>query len=160
MKKLFFLLCSAGTLLLTSCDDYGKKIAINNKSEIYLKGDSVTEADAKKLGSLLLDQKVFDNKKERSVQLSKEHGTYTVRFVYDKDVFEKDKESVLYSFKVFQWMIADQVFNKAKTAVVLSDDLFKDYQQVGEFSENEKLALLQNESKLNAVADTLSDQFQ
>lgn len=140
MKKLFFLLVSA-TLLFTACNDHGAKVSINDKSEVYYKGDGVTEADAKKLGDFLLKQGYFTTTDTRSVQLLKVGDAYTVKFVVDEEKLKKDKENVLLGFKVWQMWIKDNVFNGAQTNLILADDQLKDLQPVGEFTAQEKAEL-------------------
>lgn len=149
MKRLLLLLVSA-SLLLTSCDDFGKKLSINEKSEVYYKGDGVSEADAKKLGDFLLEKGYFTTTDTRSVQLLKENDAYTVKFVVDEEKLNKDKENVLMGFKVWQMWIQDNVFAGAKTRLVLADDKLKDVQEVGEFTAAEK-------AQLNAPEQTTSD---
>ena len=65
MRKLLMLLLPL-TLILTSCnlfDNYGKKAEINDKLTVYYKGEGVTEAEAKKLGAFL-EQNRGGNKEE------------------------------------------------------------------------------------------------
>src|SRR4030095_6559193 len=100
MQKIFLLLITA-SLLLASCDRYGKKVEINNNSEVFYK-DEATESEAKRLGNFLLDRNFFDSQNEKSVQLSKDSGIYTVRFVVDKASYETDKENTLLGFRVWQ----------------------------------------------------------
>jgi hypothetical protein len=72
LKKITLLLFTAFTLLACSLlSPYGKKVTINSTLEIYIKGDSTTEEDAKQLGNYLAETwKDLDNKK--SFQLIKE----------------------------------------------------------------------------------------
>lgn len=141
MKKISFLFLAA-LFLITSCMGIGTPVKINDKSEVYFKGDGVTEGDAKRLGAFLLEQGVFDNEKERSVQLSREKNTYVVRFVFDKELYEKDKENITQAFKLYQWLIAENVFNKARTKVLLTNETFDAYHTPGEFTAAEKEAFL------------------
>lgn len=156
MKKIC-LLFFAAAILLASCNSYGDKVKINDKSEVYYRGDGVTEADAKKLGDFLLKQGLFDDKNERSVQLSKDSGAYVVRFVFDKATFEKDKETTLLGFQVWQMWISENVFNSAKTKVVLADNKFKDFQQIPEFTAEEKAAAVAEQEMLKEGDNTAGD---
>lgn len=137
MKKLFFFFFST-ILVLTSCEDYGNKVSINNKSDVFYKGNGVTEADAKKLGNFLLKQGYFTTVDNRSVQLLKDGDTYIVKFVVDEEKLKKDKENVVLGFKVWQMWIQDGVFNGAKTKLILADSQLEDLQTVGEFTVGEK----------------------
>jgi hypothetical protein len=139
MQKIFLLVITA-SLLLTACDRYGKKVEINNKSEVFYK-DEATEAEAKKLGNFLLDKNFFDSMNEKSIQLSKDSGIYTVRFVVDRASYETDKENTLLGFRVWQMWITEDVFNNAKTRVVLVDDQFNDIADAGELTPDLKAAV-------------------
>ncbi|MCU7552416.1 hypothetical protein OCK74_25075 [Chitinophagaceae bacterium LB-8] len=147
MQKIFLLLITA-SLLLASCDRYGKKVEINNNSEVFYK-DEATESEAKRLGNFLLDRNFFDSQNEKSVQLSKDSGIYTVRFVVDKASYETDKENTLLGFRVWQMWISEDVFNMAKTKVVLVDDQFNDLADAGELTPELKAAV--RAEQLNSI---------
>jgi hypothetical protein len=70
---------------LSACTNYGKKVTIDgSKGEVYYKGDGVTEADAKKLGTYLKDViKYFNDEKKQSVQLTKSKGASMSIDLYD-----------------------------------------------------------------------------
>lgn len=148
MQKIFLLLIAV-SLLFASCDRFGKKVEINSQSEVFYKDDA-TEAEAKKLGDFLLKRNFFDNKNERSVQLSKDSGIYTVRFVVDRVSFEKDKENTLLGFRVWQMWISEDVFSNAKTKVVLVDDQFNDLEDAGELTPELKAAVKAEQQELIA----------
>ena len=144
MRK-FFLFFIAGLVLLTACDNYGDKVQINPKSEVYYK-EGVSEAEAKNLGDFLLKKEYFNATDERSAQLTKVNGEYVVKFVIDEEKLNQDKDNVLSGFKVWHMWIQDNVFNGAKTKLVLTDDQFKDVQQVGELSAEEKTEINQQQN--------------
>lgn len=50
---------------------------------------------------------------------------------------------MLLGFKVWHMWIQDNIFNGARTKLVLTDDQFKDVQQVGEFTAQEKAEINQ-----------------
>ena len=152
MKKLFFFLFSV-TVVLSSCTDYGKKVAINHKSDVYYKGDGVTEKDAKALGDFLLAQGFFNATDERSVQLQKDGEAHVVKIVVNEQKLAQDKENILTSFKVWQMWIQDNVFNGAKTKVILTNAEFKDLQDVGAFTAAEKAELNSAETTDSLVPD-------
>jgi len=153
MRKFFFLLIM-GLVLVTACNEYGDKVQINAKSEVYYK-EGVSEAEAKKLGDFLLKKEYFNSTDERSAQLTKENGEYVVKFVVNEEKLNQDKDNVMLGFKVWQMWIQDNVFNGAKTKLVLTDDKFKDVQQVGEFTTEEKSEInqQQNESEVQPATE-------
>jgi hypothetical protein len=103
---------------------YGKKVTINNSLEIYIKGDSTTETDARKLGDYLTKTwKDITNKK--SFQLIKENGGYTVKMVVDTEKLKADSTLDI-SFMALRMLIADEVFKGSKVKLVLTDNKFKD----------------------------------
>lgn len=108
---------------------YGKKVTINSKSEVYLKGEGVTEAEATKLGNYLLKIGFFDDSTQKSVQLLKD-STYVVKFVVDEKAL-KDNPAAEVSFMAIQMLITDSVFNGNKVRVVLADNNLKDIKIVG-----------------------------
>ncbi len=132
MRKILLLLLPV-TLILTSCDlfnNYGKKYKANDNNEVYYKGDDVTEADAKHLADYLLKTGYFDPKKGETVQLTKQDGKYHVRFVYNKDVYDKSKDQIATIFWFLQDQIADNVFNGSKVNISLTDDKLKDFETI------------------------------
>ena len=119
-------------LAITACNllsPYGKKVKINDKSEVYIKGAGVTEADAQKLGNYLLKIKFFDDSSHKSVQLLKD-STYVVKFVVDADALKQNPAAEV-SFMAIQMLITDSVFNGKKVRVVLADNNLKDIKTVG-----------------------------
>lgn len=134
MKKILLFITPA-FLLLTSCDlfnSYGKKVKINDKNEIYYKGDSVTEADAKNLGNYLLKTGYFNPQKGATVQLTKDNDKYIVRMVYDKTVFDKNKDQISLILWFLQDQISENVFNGKKVNIALADDKLKDFETLDE----------------------------
>jgi len=116
------------TIGLVSCSDYGKKVKIEGtKSEVFYK-DGVSEDEAKQVGDILKGD-FLGNEKRASIQVVKENGEYTVRFVYDKDYYEKnpgfDK-----AFREYAVKISKEVFGGKKVNVALSNDHFKDYKKI------------------------------
>jgi hypothetical protein len=153
MKRMFLsLLCAS--LLLTSCDDYGESLKINEKSEVFYKGDGVKEADAKNLGDFLLKQGYFTTTDDRTVQLLKEGETYVVKFIVDEEkIRNQDSATVVTGFKVWHMWIQDNVFKGARTKLVLADAKLKDLREVGEFTAQER-AEINSESENAGNAET------
>lgn len=123
MRKLVFVLAAA-MLLLVSCDDYGKKVKINDSLEVYLKGDSVTENDAKKLGKYIADLS-GDAKNDKSLQLSKDSGKYVVRMVVDEGKMKGDT-TIDVSFMALKTLIETEVFNGQSIKFTITDNRFND----------------------------------
>lgn len=143
IKKLVIFFFVAFTLF-TSCQDYGKKVTINETSEVYY--DGVGDTLAKKLGDFLLKQGYFTATEERAVQLLKEDDTYIVKFVVNKERFSQDEETALIGFKIWQMWLQDSVFYGAKTKLMLADATMKDIAEVGELTELEKKELTETET--------------
>lgn len=134
-----FLLLLGASLILTSCEDYGKSVKINDKSEVFYKGDGVTEAEAKNLGAFLLKQEYFNTQDDRTVQLMKEGDSYVVKFIVDQEkIKQQDSATVATGFKVWHMWIQDNVFNGAKVKVVLADEKLNPLREVGQFTAEEK----------------------
>ncbi len=133
MKKILL-----GLLILTTfvaCSNYGKKVKIEGtKGEVYYKGDGVNEDDAKKIGAFLKQENFFTDSKGASVQITKEGEAYTLRFVYDKDVYDtlKGAENL---FKQFAIKASKEVLGGKKVNIALANKTFKDYKNIA-FDEN------------------------
>lgn len=116
-------------LLFASCDmdGYGKKIKINEHTEIFIKNDA-TEEDAKKLGNYI-DSTWKEQKNSKSFQLSKDSGNYTLKMVVDEEKVKNDS-SLDVSFQAIQFLIEDQVFKGSKVTLILTDNKFNDIKTV------------------------------
>ena len=111
-------------ILFASCNEYGQKIKISDYTEVYIKGDSVTEADAKKFGTFL-DTTYKDPKNTRSFQIMKDSGQYVIRMVVDEDKVKKDS-SMDVSFMALQILFETQIFTGNRVKLILTDNKFKD----------------------------------
>jgi len=112
------------TILLASCNEYGEKIEINDTMEVYIKGDSVTEADARKFGNYL-DTTYKDAKNKKSFQITKDSGQYVIRMVVDEEKIKTDS-SLDVSFMALQFLFESQVFTGNRVKLILTDNRFKD----------------------------------
>ena len=116
---------------LVSCSGYGHKVTFEGThGEVYYKGDSLTEADAKAVGKFLTDADYFQkDDKTRSVQITKENGRIQARFVVDKKAVDTiagiDK-----SFEIIGAAMSNDVFNKMPVDVIYTDDYFKDIKTI------------------------------
>lgn len=82
----------------------------------------VTEAEAKKLGNYLVKEKFFDGN-QKTVQLTKDDGTYQFRMVVVRDG-EKGPNTVATFTSVCQ-ELSENVFNGARVVIHLCDDHLK-----------------------------------
>lgn len=114
-------------ITLSACNEYGKKVKISDTTEVYLKDDSSTEADAKLLGNYI-DSK-FKTDKKRSLQLSKEKNAYTIRMVVDEDEYKKDP-SMDESFMALRFLFKNVVFTGKEVNLILTDNQFNDFKTV------------------------------
>src|SRR5688572_7155959 len=116
-------------ILFASCDigGHGKKIKISDHTEIFIKHDA-TEAEAKKLGNFI-DSTWKEQTNDKSFQLSKDSGKYTVRMVVDENKVKNDTTLDI-SFQAIQFLIEDQVFKGSKVTLILTDNKFNDIKTV------------------------------
>lgn len=128
MKKKIYIFVAFATLI-SACNffgsGYGKRIEISDKLEVFIKGDSTTEQDAKKLGTYL-DTTWKDITHKRSFQLIKEKGEYNIGMVVDETLLKKDS-TLDDSFKALRLLIAMSVFPENKVNLILTNDTFKPY---------------------------------
>lgn len=136
-NKLLYVLMAV--VLLASC--YGKKIKINDKSEVYYKGDA-TEAEAKKLGDFLLTKEYFDSSNAKSVQLVKDSSHYIVKFVVDKEAIKKDTVNVKLGYKVWGKWISDNVFDGKAVDVVLADTDMSELMKIERINMQDSITLI------------------
>jgi hypothetical protein len=126
MKTYFVLLLSV-LVLTSSCNlfsNYGKKVEVG-KSEVFYKGDGVTEKNAKQLIDYLIEQDFFDKKKDQSAQLTYDGEDYIVRLVYDKNVLNDKIRAALWKF---QYHISTNVFDNKPVRIALANDKLEDYE--------------------------------
>jgi hypothetical protein len=127
--------------------------------QLYLRGSDVAEAQAKKIASVLKEQKYFGDAQE-AISLEKKNGVYVLNFVYDKVYYEQNKESLLPIFKMIQWLASEEVFNNSKTEVNLADPYFISYEPVGEFTQAQKDYLVQQGQQSNSNVEQTNVQEQ
>lgn len=134
MRKVLYLASLLALFSLSSCTDFGTRVEINPKSEVYYKGDGVNEGDAKKLGAYLLQSGFFDSTSDKSVQLTKDSGAYVVRVVVKPEIYEKDPQLTADQFFVWQDQISENAFGGQKTRIILADEQFEDLKKVDEIT--------------------------
>lgn len=143
MKKSIYIIFIF-TIFISACNffssGYGKRIEISDKVEVYIKGDSTTEQDAKKLGTYL-DTTWKDITHKRSFQLIKEKGEYNIGMVVDEALLKKDS-TLEVSFKALRLLIAMSVFPDNKVNLILTNDSFKPYKTYKEEAEDSETKIL------------------
>jgi hypothetical protein len=127
MRKILGFL--AVLVFLISCNSYGDKLKINDKSEVYYK-DGATKEDAKKLGDYLLQNGYFDTKSQKSIQLSKNKDTFNVKFVVDKKRAESEMKDTEGTFTALGMLLSYQVFNGKPTRIMLADQYMKTFREL------------------------------
>jgi len=124
MKPNITILLLVFAILFAACNEYGQKIKISDYTEVYIKGDSVTEVDARKFGNYL-DTTYKDSKNKRSFQITKDSGQYVIRMVVDEEKVKKDS-SLDVSFMALQILFETEVFTGNRVKLILTDNKFKD----------------------------------
>lgn len=116
-------------MVFASCDidGYGKKVKVSDHTEVFIKNDA-TEAEAKKLGNFF-DSTWKEQTNQKSFQLSKDSGNYTVRMVVDENKVKNDTTLDI-SFQAIQFLIEYQVFKGSKVILILTDDKFNDIKTI------------------------------
>jgi hypothetical protein len=128
MKIYLVSLLMFSAVLFASCDSgYGKIVKVSDHTEIFIKNDA-TEEEAKKLGNYI-DSTWKDQTNDKSFQLSKDSGNYTVRMVVDENKVKADT-TLDVSFQAIQFLIEDQVFKGSKVTLILTDNKFNDIKTV------------------------------
>jgi PBP1b-binding outer membrane lipoprotein LpoB len=121
MRKLSFLIpVLALTFLISSCNNYGKKVK-KEHIETYYK-DGITEAEAQKTADMMFALDVNNAKTEKSFQLVKENNTIHLRMVVIKDKIDKSMDI---NFLAISNIVSDSVFNGAPVDMDLTNNKFE-----------------------------------
>jgi hypothetical protein len=116
-------------ITLTGCNsDYGKEYKLDNKHNVYYKGEGVDEALAKKLYDYLKEQEYFQDSINSTVQLVKNKDTFNLNFVVDATKITEGYES---NFLLFGAFISESVFNKAPVTIQLTNDKLVPFKNLG-----------------------------
>lgn len=121
MTRLFFALLAFGTVLV-SCNDYGRKIEVNDTVDVYIKGDSVNEEDARRLGEYITEYAGY-SKNEKSLQLSKRKGTYVVKMVVGQEKLKNGSVSEE-NFANLKSLLQREVFKNQPVKLTITDNNF------------------------------------
>ncbi len=126
--KVFFL-SSFISVSITACTaDYGKEYKLDDKHNVYYKGEGVHEALAKKLADYLKEQEYFLDSINSTVQLVKVKDTINLNFVVDATKFTYGYEN---TFLVFGGQISEAVFNKAPVTIQLTNNKLEPFKNLG-----------------------------
>lgn len=110
-------------------DPNGKKFKVDDKHNVYYKGEAVTKEDAKKAGSYFNDLGYFTADNEIDIQLEAENNTdMKVRFVVDKSKISPEIDS---GFLLIGADMRSKIFPQKKLSVILTDDSFDDIKDLG-----------------------------
>ncbi len=116
-------------LSTTSCNqNYGKEYKLDDKHNVYYKGEGVDEALAKKLANYLKEQEYFQDSITSTVQLVKVKDTFNLNFVVDATKITTGYEN---NFLIFGAFISEKVFNKAPVTIQLTNNKLETFKNLG-----------------------------
>jgi hypothetical protein len=114
---------------ITSCTgNYGKEYKLDDKHNVYYKGEGVDEAQAKKLAAFLKEQEYFQDSITSTVQLVKIKDTFNLNFVVDESKITKEYET---NFLIFGAQISEMVFGKAPVTIQLTNNKLEPFKNLG-----------------------------
>ena len=124
-----FLVTTIICIGLSACNqNYGKEYKLDDKHNVYYKGEGVDEALAKKLAAYLKEQEYFQDSINSTVQLVKVKDTFNLNFVVDESKIVNGFES---NFILFGGYISEMVFNKAPVTIQLTNDKLEPFKNLG-----------------------------
>jgi hypothetical protein len=126
MKNLFILLVAS--VLLASCNDYGKKVK-KGTIEVYYK-DGIGENEASHTAAILAEIDSAQNnntKNTRSIQLLSQKDTVLFRMVADKSKLAGVDDM---AFQVIGTIISDSAFSGKPVNVELTDNTFNTFKKI------------------------------
>lgn len=116
-------------LSTSSCNqNYGKEYKLDDKHNVYYKGEGVDEALAKKLANYLKEQEYFQDSITSTVQLVKVKDTFNLNFVVDATKITTGYEN---NFLIFGAFISEKVFNKAPVTIQLTNNKLETFKNLG-----------------------------
>jgi hypothetical protein len=125
--KAIFFLAFCGTAIM-GCQSYGKEYKLDEKHNIYYKGDGIDEALAKKLAEYLKQEQYFQPDINATVQITKSKDTFNLNFVVDKSKIDAEKEN---GFLTFGGYISKNVFGGSPVTIHLCDDKMASFKDLG-----------------------------
>jgi hypothetical protein len=151
MRKFISLLVITSIILL-GCNSYGEKYSVNDKSEVYYKGDGVTADDAKRLGDFLLKNNYFDSATEKSVQLTRTVDTFNVKFVVDKEKVTSTENAEML-FTIMGMAISSDVFSGKPVKVILADTRMEGFKEIPTYTTTADSSTVTAEEPTNTTAE-------
>ena len=116
-------------IIIAGCNqNYGKEYKLDNKHNVYYKGEGVDEALAKKLANYLKEQEYFQDSINSTVQLVKVKDTFNLNFVVDATKLTAGYEN---NFLIFGAFISEKVFNNAPVTIQLTNDALEPFKNLG-----------------------------
>ena len=116
-------------LSTSSCNqNYGKEYKLDDKHNVYYKGEGVDEALAKKLANYLKEQEYFQDSITSTVQLVKVKDTFNLNFVVDATKITTGYEN---NFLIFGAFISEKIFNKAPVTIQLTNNKLETFKNLG-----------------------------
>ena len=131
MKKAMYFLFICMVFLFTSCNRFGKKIKISDRTDIYIRDNSVTEAEARLLGNFI--DNIYQSEYARRFQIAKDSGIYNIRMIVDKGEFERNP-ALDQTYMALRSLIQTKVFPSSKVKLMLSNDEFQEYKIIKDTS--------------------------
>lgn len=114
---------------ITACTgNYGKEYKLDDKHNVYYKGEGVDEALAKKLAQYLKAQQYFQDSITSTVQLVKVKDTFNLNFVVNETKITPGYEN---NFLLFGGYISESVFNKAPVTIQLTNNKLEPFKNLG-----------------------------
>ena len=108
------------SVILTSCDDYGKEKNFNGVQLFYT--SIITETEANSMGNYLIESEFADGE-SKTVQINKEGGTYQLKIVVKQGIEQDNEYAPL--FKQFAYEISKDVFNGSQVDIHACDENLK-----------------------------------
>jgi hypothetical protein len=127
MKKALYFLFSCTLFLFASCNRFGKKIKISDRTDIYMRDNSVTEAEARLFGNYI--DGIYQSEYARRFQIGKDSGVYNIRMIVDKAEIERNP-ALDQSYMALRFLIQTKVFPSSKVKLMLSNDEFQEYKTI------------------------------
>jgi hypothetical protein len=131
MKKALCFLFICTIFLFVSCNRFGKKIKISDRTDIYMRDNSVTDAEARRFGDFI--DHVYQSEYARRFQIAKDSGVYNIRMIVDKAEFERNT-ALDQSYMTLRFLIQTKVFPSSKVKLMLSNDEFQEYKTIKDTS--------------------------
>lgn len=115
--------------VVTRCSqDYGKEYKLDDRHNVYYKGEGVDESLARELAMYLKEQEYFQDSIKATVQLVKIKDTFNINFAVDAgsntDGFENN-------FLLLGAFISEMVFNNRPVTIQLTNDKLEPFKNLG-----------------------------